>query len=106
MCYGYFILTQDATKELNQNDDDMSCVNRVTCITETSFFTQDRGIDITGEFVHTVENPIVILKRNGHMHPWPISKTTWPQYSTQQLNGNICNKIMCTTTFGEVLLLT
>ena len=44
--YDYFMLTQYSAEELNQNDDDMSCVTGITGITGTSFFTQDRRIDI------------------------------------------------------------
>ena len=31
------MLTQDSAEELNQNDDDMSCVTGVTCTTGTTF---------------------------------------------------------------------
>ena len=39
MYYAYFMLTQYYAEELNQNDDDMSCVTGVTAITGNTFYT-------------------------------------------------------------------
>ena len=55
MYYASFMLTQYSAKELNQNDDDMSCVNGVTGKTGTSFYTQHTGFNVTEEFGHTVD---------------------------------------------------
>ena len=38
--YASFMLTQDYAEELNQNDDDISCVNGVIGTTETTFYNQ------------------------------------------------------------------
>ena len=55
MYYAYFILTQYSAEELNQNDDDMSCVTGVTGITGTTFYTQHTGFNLTKEFGHAAE---------------------------------------------------
>ena len=53
--YAYFMLTQDSAEELNQNDDDMSCVTGVTCTTGTKFYTQHTQFNIPEEFGHAVD---------------------------------------------------
>ena len=54
MLYDSCMLRQDSSEELNQNGDGMSCVTGVTGITGTSYFTQDRRINLTEEFEHVV----------------------------------------------------
>ena len=49
------MLKRYVAEELYQNDNDASCVTRVTGITRTTIFTQDRFIDHIEEFRHTVE---------------------------------------------------
>ena len=40
MYYDYFMLTQYSAEELNQNDDDRSCVTGFTGTTGNTFYTQ------------------------------------------------------------------
>ena len=54
MYYDYFMLTQDSAEELNQNDDDMSCVTGVTCQTRTKFYTQHKRFNLPEELGHAV----------------------------------------------------
>ena len=53
--YDYFMLTQYSAEELNQNDDDMSCVNGVAGTTGNIFYTQHTGFNLPEEFWHAVE---------------------------------------------------
>ena len=54
MYYAYFMLTQYYAEELNQNDDDMSCVTGVTGTNGITFYSQHTRFNIPEEFGHTV----------------------------------------------------
>ena len=49
------MLTQDAQEEINQNDDDMFCVNGVTGTTVTKFYTKNILLNIPKEFRHALD---------------------------------------------------
>ena len=55
MYYASFMITQDSAEELNQNDDDISCVSGSTGTTGTTFHTQQTQFNIPSEFGHAVD---------------------------------------------------
>ena len=63
MRYAYFILTEYAAVEVYQNDDVMSCVTGFTGTTGTTFYAQDRRIDLTKKFGHAVDKAQIESKK-------------------------------------------
>ena len=55
MYYVSFVLSQDAAKQFNQNDDDTSCVTVVTGTTGTTFYTQLKIFNLPEEFGNVVD---------------------------------------------------
>ena len=49
------MLTEYSEEELNQNDDDMSCVTGVTGTTGTKFYTQHTRFNLPEEFWHAID---------------------------------------------------
>ena len=55
MYYASLILKQYSAEELNQNDDDISCVTGFTGTTRNIFYTQHKRFNIPAEFGHAVD---------------------------------------------------
>ena len=78
MYYAYFILTEYAAQELNQNYDDMYCVTGVTGSTGTVFYTQDTKFNIPEEFGYAVDDAQSEseMKRAAASWPHPLDMVT------------------------------